>query len=55
MTLRILHRPFLVLSELLVPFCQILVALRELRVLLSGLCNLAALHCAFAMAGCTGD
>jgi hypothetical protein len=45
-----LRRPFLVLSELLIPLCQILVALRELRVLLSGLCNLAALPSAFTMA-----
>jgi hypothetical protein len=55
MLLRIdLRRPFLVPSELLIPVCQILVALCKLRVLLSGLCNRAALLGAFTMAGCTG-
>jgi hypothetical protein len=38
-----LRRPFLLPSELLIPLCQIFVALGELRVLLSGLCNLTAL------------
>jgi hypothetical protein len=50
-----LRRPFLRSSELLIPLFQILVASDELRILLSGLCNLAALLGAFTMAGGTGD